>query len=88
MLSFAGFQITGGANGIGREICRKLCEEERELTIISWDVDQGENEALVQELRELGVKKAVGFTVDVSDSGQVETAAKRVSCTLHFLVFS
>ena len=72
-------QITGGANGIGREICRKLCETEKDLTIISWDVDEAKNEALIQELRESGVQRAVGFTVDVSDSDKVEAAARRVS---------
>ncbi|CAG7720285.1 unnamed protein product [Allacma fusca] len=70
--------VTGGANGIGREICRQLVLLERNLTVITWDVNEEENIEVVKDLKNLGIKQAFGFTVDVSEREQVEAAAKKI----------
>lgn len=68
--------VTGGANGIGREICLQLARLEPYITIISWDVNETANEHLIKELKAHDVKKAYGYKVDVSNRQEVEAAAK------------
>ena len=47
------------------------------MTLISWDIDAVSNEALMKELKALGVRKALSYTVDVTDLDRVaETVAK------------
>ncbi|CAG7732396.1 unnamed protein product [Allacma fusca] len=70
--------VTGGANGIGREICRHIARYETCLTIISWDIDVVGNQNLRNELEALGVKKTMVSTVDVSNQKQVEAAARKI----------
>jgi all-trans-retinol dehydrogenase (NAD+) len=70
--------VTGGANGIGREICLRLAEEERNLTIITWDINEEKNLATLKLLKDLDVRKAFAFTVDVSDRDQVSSVAEKI----------
>jgi len=75
------FQITGSANGIGREICVQLAPSR--ATLVCWDINQRDNELLVQELRRSGTR-AYGFTIDISDRTAVESVGLRV-CNIHIL---
>lgn len=68
-------QITGGSNGIGREVALQLASSGAK--IVSWDVDEVANKFLVNELKSLGCD-AVSDVVDVSVRTEVEAAAKRV----------
>ncbi|CAG7825745.1 unnamed protein product [Allacma fusca] len=70
--------VTGGANGIGREICIQLATLEKNLTIITWDVNEEKNLETVDILRGLGVRKALAYTVDVSSQEEVALAAAKV----------
>ena len=77
-------QVTGGSNGIGKAILLYLASLEKDLTLISWDVDTAANESVVRELRVLGVAKALCYTVDVSDPAKVAlTAAKVNPCKIY-----
>jgi NAD(P)-dependent dehydrogenase (short-subunit alcohol dehydrogenase family) len=70
--------VTGGANGIGREICLQLARIESYITIISWDIDERANELLIKELKAHDVRRALGYKVDVSNREEVEEAARKV----------
>ncbi|CAG7667436.1 unnamed protein product, partial [Allacma fusca] len=70
--------VTGGANGIGRAICEKLVEIEKNLTIIIWDLDQNTGLETIKALRSAGVQNAFVFKVDVSDREQVAAAAQQI----------
>ena len=72
-------QVTGGSNGIGREILVELAKRNSRITLISWDVDSERNQSTIKELKALGVSKAYSFDVDVTDDDQVAAAAARVS---------
>ncbi len=65
--------VTGGGRGIGRAICLAYAREGADLVVAS-DRDE-ENQAVAQEIRALG-RRALPFTVDVSDSDQVKTLAE------------
>ena len=56
-----------------------LASLEKDLTLISWDVDAAANESVIRDLRALGVRKALGYTVDVSDPVKVAVTAAKVS---------
>ena len=71
--------MTGGLNGIGREILVELAKRNSSITLISWDVDSERNNSTIKELKALGVSKAYSFDVDVTDDEQVAAAAARVS---------
>ncbi|CAG7724307.1 unnamed protein product [Allacma fusca] len=74
--------VTGGANGIGREICFDIANRETNLTIISWDLNKERNLELSEELKALGVKNAFEFTIDVTDRKQVVAGAKKIRDTI------
>lgn len=61
--------VTGGAKGIGKGICYRLAEAGASLVVA--DLDETAAQATAQELSGQGWK-AVPFTVDVSDEGQVQ----------------
>lgn len=71
-------KVTGGSNGIGSEILLYLASLEKDITLISWDVDANANEIIVRKLRNLGVQRAFVDIVDVTDANQVAVAAKKV----------
>ncbi|CAG7729980.1 unnamed protein product, partial [Allacma fusca] len=70
--------VTGGANGIGRGICREIAKQERDLSIIIWDVNEKAISETVTELKSTGVKNVFAAKVDVSDRKQVIAAAQIV----------
>ncbi|CAG7724306.1 unnamed protein product [Allacma fusca] len=74
--------VTGGAQGIGREICREITRLEKNLTVITWDVDEKNNLETVDILKGQGVRNAFAFTVDVGDSEQVAVSAKKIRDTI------
>lgn len=51
---------------------------EQDLTLISWDIDSVSNDALMDGLKSLGVRKALSYTVDVTDREKVIEAAAKV----------
>ena len=71
--------MTGGSNGIGRALLLRLAMTEPDVTLVSWDVDEAANEGAIKEVRNLGVKRALAFTVDVSSRNQVAIAAAKVN---------
>ncbi|CAG7724304.1 unnamed protein product [Allacma fusca] len=70
--------VTGGANGIGREICRQIAEQEKDVAIVTWDADERSNLETLEMLKNLGIRKAFASTVDVSDREKVAAAAEKV----------
>ena len=72
------FQVTGGSKGIGRSILERIAMLETDLTLISWATDTASNEATIEMLKALGVKRAVAMTVDVKNKNQVSAAAAHV----------
>jgi len=67
--------VTGGAQGIGREIALAFAREGADLAL--FDVNGQALEATVQELRALG-RRAEGFVVDVTNATVVEEAVSKV----------
>lgn len=60
--------VTGGAGGIGREVCRALAVEGGAVAVV--DVDEAAVSTTVEELRGSGAH-AEGFTVDVRNQAAV-----------------
>ncbi|MEW6554736.1 MAG: SDR family NAD(P)-dependent oxidoreductase [Actinomycetota bacterium] len=67
--------VTGGGRGIGRAICLAYAREGADLVVAS-NVS-GENEAVADEIGSLG-RKALAFTLDVCETGQVQAMAEAV----------
>jgi len=61
--------ITGGGRGIGREIALAFVKAGAHVAL--FDVNQGQLDQTIAELRALG-RKAEGFVVDVTDGKQVD----------------
>ncbi|CAG7729983.1 unnamed protein product [Allacma fusca] len=68
--------VTGGANGIGRGICREIAKQERDLSVIIWDVNEKAISDTVTELKSTGVKNVFGSKVDVSNREEVIAASQ------------
>jgi 2-dehydro-3-deoxy-L-rhamnonate dehydrogenase (NAD+) len=66
--------VTGGAQGIGRAIAERLAKGG--ATVWLWDRDIALAKAAAEELGSIG--KAVAAPVDVTDLGQVVTAASMI----------
>jgi 2-dehydro-3-deoxy-L-rhamnonate dehydrogenase (NAD+) len=66
--------VTGGAQGIGRAIAARLARDG--ATVWLWDRDIALAKTTAAELGSMG--KAIAAPVDVTDLGQVETAAKSI----------
>lgn len=64
--------ITGGANGIGRDIGRALAAEK--CHVVVSDLDQAACETVAAELRETGVK-AMARACDITQEDQIEALA-------------
>lgn len=67
--------VTGGARGIGREICLKLSREGAKIVI--FDLEKGLSEKLIDEI-ERGGGEAFFLKVNVGEFDQVNAAVKRV----------
>ncbi len=66
--------VTGGASGIGEMMVRLLLE--RKAKVIIWDINQANIDITLTEFSTEGA--LYGFQVDVSNSEQVQLAAKKV----------
>ncbi|OGB94714.1 MAG: hypothetical protein A3G35_05260 [candidate division NC10 bacterium RIFCSPLOWO2_12_FULL_66_18] len=67
--------VTGGARGIGRAIGRRLAEQGAAVVIA--DIDRAGAEVAAKELEVAGWK-ALGYCLDVSNSGQVSVAMRSI----------
>ena len=67
--------ITGGAQGIGKAIVKRLAEEGANVVIADVKPDLASN--TVEEIKNSG-GSAVAFQADVSDSAQVEELLKKI----------
>ncbi|GAB0097118.1 hypothetical protein DMENIID0001_127170 [Sergentomyia squamirostris] len=56
--------VTGGANGIGRELCLKLAKEKCRIAIVDINLEAAEQ--TVEDIRQLGVE-AKAYHADVTD---------------------
>lgn len=66
--------VTGGASGIGREICRSVAR--RGASVVIGDIDLNAAQALATELTATG-NRAIAVPVDVSDEASVNALADR-----------
>lgn len=64
--------VTGGASGIGAEICRRLARDGVDIAV--WDIDPEAMEQVAGDVRALG-QRAVTSVVDVSSREAVNAAA-------------
>lgn len=67
--------VTGGGQGIGEAICRRLAEDGFKVGVADYNIETAENVA--QSLRDAG-HEAVAVKVDVADRDQVFAAVKEV----------
>ncbi|MBL4826607.1 MAG: SDR family oxidoreductase [Spongiibacteraceae bacterium] len=65
--------VTGGASGIGAEICRYLAKDGIDIAI--WDLNEEAMATVAAEVSELG-RRVSTHLVDISDRQSVEAAAK------------
>ena len=68
--------ITGGAQGIGEGIARRLASEGAAIAIADLNGDKAK--AVAETLKGEGAAGAIGVQVDVGDRGQVQAAIKAV----------
>jgi 2-hydroxycyclohexanecarboxyl-CoA dehydrogenase len=66
--------VTGGASGIGAEICRRLARNGVDIAI--WDLNEQAMEQVAADVRSLG-QRAVISKVDVSNRNAVTAAAEQ-----------
>jgi 2-hydroxycyclohexanecarboxyl-CoA dehydrogenase len=66
--------VTGGASGIGAEICRRLAKDGVDIAI--WDLNEQAMEQVAADVTSLG-QRAVTSKVDVSDRNAVNAAAAK-----------
>ena len=71
--------VTGGAEGLGAEICRFLARDGADIAV--WDRNMTLAEQVAAELRDTGVN-AIAYEVDVSSKAQVDAAALKVRSEL------
>ncbi|MYM62395.1 SDR family NAD(P)-dependent oxidoreductase [Pseudomaricurvus sp. HS19] len=67
--------VTGGAEGLGAEICRFLARDGADIAV--WDRNIGLAQQVAAELRDAGVN-AIACEVDISSKAQVDAAAAKV----------
>ena len=68
--------ITGGAQGIGEGIARRLASEGAAIAIADLNGDKAR--AVAETLKGEGAAGAIGVQVDVGDRGQVQAAIKAI----------
>lgn len=66
--------VTGGASGIGAEICRRLAKDGVDIAI--WDLNEQAMEQVAADVTSLG-QRAIFSKVDVSNRDAVNTAAAK-----------
>lgn len=71
--------VTGGASGIGAEICRRLAKDGVDIAI--WDLNEELMQSVAAEVRELG-QRAITSVVDISDREVVTAAAAQARAEL------
>ncbi|KXJ71453.1 hypothetical protein RP20_CCG020524 [Aedes albopictus] len=71
--------VTGGANGLGREICLQLAKEGCHIAVNDLDATNGEK--TVEDLRKMGVK-AKFFKADISNFDAVQGLRKEIEASL------
>ncbi|XP_062708919.1 estradiol 17-beta-dehydrogenase 11 isoform X1 [Aedes albopictus] len=71
--------VTGGANGLGREICLQLAKEGCHIAVNDLDATNGEK--TVEDLRKMGVK-AKFFKADISNFDAVQGLRKEIEGSL------
>ncbi|XP_058834780.1 estradiol 17-beta-dehydrogenase 11-like isoform X1 [Topomyia yanbarensis] len=71
--------VTGGANGLGRELCLQLAMKGCHIVVADLDTTNGEKTA--EDLRKLGVK-AKCFKADISDYDSVVELKRQVESSL------
>lgn len=71
--------VTGGASGIGAEVCRYLAKDGHDIAI--WDLNESLMAELAQELKELGCSVSTAV-VDVSSRESVEAGAAKTRADL------
>lgn len=64
--------VTGGASGIGAEVCRYLARDGMDIAI--WDLNESAMADVAEEIRAMG-RKVVTSVVDVSSSQSIAAAA-------------
>ena len=67
--------VTGGAQGIGRQICLSLAQEGADIVIADVDIHQAEKTQ--QEIQALG-RKATVQQLDVTDYSNVQSALNKI----------
>ena len=67
--------VTGGASGIGLEICRTFAEEGAKVAVADLNLDGAKKAA---KGIEIGNGKAIGVAMDVTDETQVDSAVAEV----------
>lgn len=79
--------VTGGADGIGRAIAKRLGEED--CTVAILDLNEVGAQAVAESIREAG-GKAFAYRTDIADYAQVESAIDRFTRDaggpVHYLV--
>lgn len=71
--------VTGGASGIGAEICRYLAKDGIDIAI--WDLNEEAMAAVAEEVRALG-QRAITSVVDISSREAVTAAAETARAEL------
>lgn len=69
--------VTGGASGIGAEICTRFAQSGARVMI--WDMDMTAARRIGAELAEVPAGDHAGVQVDVRDEGSVERAANQTA---------
>ncbi len=68
--------VTGGAQGIGRGIVEKFAQEGAQVVI--WDIQKEKTQALVETLRQEGLKADWTDQVNITDLASTQAAAQKV----------
>ncbi len=69
--------ITGGSKGIGRAIACKFAQEQADIIIVHYDLDESASDETLNILKEKGIN-AKSFKVDVSDKNSVDLLFKEI----------
>lgn len=71
--------VTGGASGIGAEVCRYLAKDGFDIAV--WDLNEEMMAAVAEEVRALG-RRVTTAVVDVSSRASVEAGAAKTRAEL------
>lgn len=71
--------VTGGASGIGAEVCRYLAKDGNDIAI--WDLNESLMAEMAEEIKNLGVRVTTAV-VDVSSRESVEAGAAKTRTDL------